>query len=73
MMMEIDRREVSQEYIAAFELPDFLNNISRIIETEIILCQDDISKRSNSIFLIYNFSLGRKGGLLVEVRILYLV
>ena len=55
MMMEIDRREVSQEYIAAFELPDFLNNISRIIETEIILCRDDISKRSNSIFLIYNF------------------
>ena len=44
MMMKIDRREVSHQFIAAFELADF-NNISQIIKTKIILHGDGISKR----------------------------
>ena len=45
MMMKIDRREVSHQFIAAFELADFFNNISQIIKTKIILHGDGISKR----------------------------
>ena len=43
-MMKIDRREVSHQCKAAFELADFLNNIGRIVENKIILHTDGISK-----------------------------